>query len=176
MNAIWKTNKLGLAGVGLFSAVVATVLVSTSFPSSLHEFHRASRYPLVAVAGSYYSGDGCAANSSITIKADGTYEQEAASCEGIQSLVQGKIHQMDNGALLLEDQQDLLHKQNPALNSILLYPVKWGDRMYLVRDFGNLKEVIPGLKDTDLDNARLNSYIRFCCDINCGGEPRQDLH
>lgn len=100
---------------------------------------------LETVAGTYYLGDGLAANLTLAVKPDGTFNYHAAGC--LRTYADQTAHAfMRNGLLMLGN-----GKSESAGNEARFMPLRWGGRLYLIEP---------------------ERIVSFANAINAGREPR----
>lgn len=104
-------------------------------------------------AGEYYYGDGLGVNVSLALAPKSGYVFEWHGCMGLYGRNYGPIYRK-NGRLRLKF---MLPNNRKKFGNIAeeLIPVAWGSREYLISP---------------------DEMVRFCNDVNGGGEPRTGMH
>lgn len=155
-------------------ALVLTILVACKLHSVRDQTTRVS---LSSLSGDYYTGDGCAFNRGLTLNADGTYEWTGSGCEG-GVIERGIAEIARDGRLVLKARTEQRHhflemsKESPCANQEIFYPMRWGDRMYLVCARVEDEKFVSLVGKQRINSYGFNDYINFCCEVNSGDEPR----
>lgn len=150
-----------LAGAGLVGRPRQTVSAPQAPKPPRHE-PVPSRWTADKVAGSYYFGDGLGQNCSLKLSKSKRFQFQWRGCLGVYDRNEGPYH-FDGDLLVLEPTQPNV-RGGLSGTATLLYPVRWGKRLYLISKeemVSFCSAVASGWDGAQSEGLNGNHYVRL---------------